>query len=250
MLRIELSALSAQELKRLLDMARARNQSALAEQLLNELASRPATAQEWSPVPMTYTPRHEPEVAEAAAPRRNGAMVATAALAAFVSAAVTWGISVPPPARQSLLDPGQPPPRAAVVLASTAPAPPEPEPLPEPVPSEPVQAEPARVRLASAASGPNRARENPCYDLPTAAERLVCGYPTLAAQDRQLRSAYERALAAGADRRDLDRSQAQWRDASADVTDRAVLGERFARRIRELEAVASAGPPPPADPPF
>lgn len=241
MLRIELSALSAQELKRLLDMARARNQSALAEQLLSELASRPTSADAWTPVPMSYTPRQEPEVAAAPPARRNGAMMATAAIAAFVSAAVTWGISLPP-AREESSAAIQPPPRAAVVLASMAPVGPPPE-IAEP--------EPAPLRLASV-SRPTPARDddNPCYDLSTAAERLVCGYPTLAAQDRQLRSAYERALAAGADRRDLDRSQAQWRDASANVSDRAVLGERFARRIRELEVVASAAPPPPADPPF
>lgn len=246
MLRIELSALSAQELKRLLDMARARNQSALAEQLLSELATRPATARDWSPLPMTYTPRAEPEVAEVAPPpRRNGAMMATAALAAFVSAAVTWGISVPAPTRQPALDAAQPTQRAAVVLASMAPASPAAE-----APAEPPQAEPAPIRLASASAAARGDRGNPCYALPTAAERLVCGYPTLAAQDRQLRAAYERALAAGADRRDLDRSQAQWRNGSADVADRAVLGERYARRIRELEVVASAAPPPPVDPPF
>lgn len=242
MLRIELSALSAQELKRLLDMARARNQSALAEQLLSELASRPTSADAWAPVPMSYTPRAEPEVAAPPPARRNGALMATAALAAFVSAAVTWGISMPPP-REPARVVVQPAPRAAVVLASLTPAPPQPETT--------IEAEPAPIRVAGVAQRtPARDDDNPCYDLPTAAERLVCGYPTLAAQDRQLRSAYERALAAGADRRDLDRSQAQWRDGSADVSDRAVLGERFARRIRELEAVASAGPPPLADPPF
>ena len=246
MLRIELSALSAQELKRLLDMARARNQSALAEQLLSELATRPATAEDWSPIPMTYTPRDEREVAAPAPPaRRNGAMMATAALAAFVSAAVTWGISVPAPTRQPVLDAAQPPPRTAVVLASMAPVGPVAE-----ASAEPPRAAPAQARLASASVASVRDRGNPCYDLPTAAERLVCGYPTLAAQDRQLRAAYERALAAGADRRDLDRSQAQWRVASADVADRTVLGERYARRIRELEVVASAAPPPPVDPPF
>lgn len=245
MLRIELSALSAQELKRLLDMARARNQSALAEQLLSELAARPTNAQDWSPTPMTYAPVAAPQAVEAEPPpRRNGAMMATAALAAFVSAAVTWGISVPGPTRQPVQD-GVPSPRAAVVLASLAPATPT-----DPSGVEPAPAEPTPVRLASATPQAKRDRTNPCYDLPTAAERLVCGYPTLAAQDRQLRAAYERALAAGADRRDLDRTQAQWRDASSDVSDRTILGERYARRIRELEAVASAAPPPPVDPPF
>lgn len=248
MLRIELSVLSAQELKRLLDMARARNQSALAEQLLSELAARPATAEDWSPIPMAFAQSAAPKMVEAdTPPRRNGAMMATAALAAFVSAAVTWGISVPGPVRQPNHEAG-PAPRAAVVLASLAPV--ASPPGSSATTAQPGRTAPGPVRVARAAPSMKRDRTNPCYDLPTAAERLVCGYPTLAAQDRQLRAAYERALAAGADRRDLDRTQAQWRDASSDVSDRAVLGDRYARRIRELEAVASAAPPPPVDPPF
>jgi len=89
MLRIELAALSAQELKRLLDMARARNQGALAEQLLAELEARPVRLEDWSPLPMSYAPLPEYEPAETlVVPRRSGAMAATAAIAAFVSAAV------------------------------------------------------------------------------------------------------------------------------------------------------------------
>jgi len=254
MLRIELAALSAQELKRLLDMARARNQGALAEQLLAELESRPVRVEDWSPLPMSYAPVPEYAPAEAQAPpRRSGAMVATAAIAAFVSAAVTWGISMPPASRDSASPAGeQPAPRAAVVLASLTPVSPQPG-FAEPSPPEPAAADPApaTTRLARA-TAPARSRTNPCYDLTTAAERLVCGYPALAAQDRQLRAAYDRALSAGADRRDLDRAQALWREASQNVSDRQALSERYRRRIRELEAAAT--PPPPAppleDPPF
>lgn len=251
MLRIELAALSAQELKRLLDMARARNQGALAQQLLAELESRPVRVEDWSPQPMSYAPlpSYEAEDAVLAAPRRSGAMAATAAIAAFVSAAVTWGISVPPasrdPAPQAVQ---QPAPRAAVVLASMGPVGPPPgfsQPPPRPAAAE-TRAAPRQVARAAA---PARNRANPCYDLATAAERLVCGYPTLAAQDRQLRAAYDRALSAGADRRDLDRAQALWREASQNVADRQVLAERYSRRIRELEAAATP-PPPPEDPPF
>jgi hypothetical protein len=260
MLRIELAALSAQELKRLLEMARARNQGALAEQLLAELESRPQRVEDWAPLPMSYAPPTAYEPAEAhTARRRSGAMAATAAIAAFVSAAVTWGISVPPAARDPA--PEQPAPRAAVVLASLEPASPPPG-FAEPSPPEARAAEPeARdpggppVRVARATASA-RSRSNPCYDLTTAAERLVCGYPSLAAQDRQLRAAYDRALSAGADRRDLDRGQALWREASQNVSDRQALSERYARRIRELEAAATPPPPPPPpasppeDPPF
>lgn len=239
MLRIELAALSAQELKRLLDMARARNQGALAAQLLAELEARPMRAEDWSPRPMGYAPPTALDPGAPAPPRRGG-MAATAVIAAFVSAAVTWGISVPPFPREAPPAPPAPaPPRAAVVLASLA-----------PVTQAGDLAERAATpegQLARAAPQP-RSRGNPCYDLPTAAERLLCGFPALAAQDRQLRAAYDRALAAGADRRDLDRAQALWRETTQDVSDRQLLAERYSRRIRELEAAAT--PPPPEDPPF
>lgn len=248
MLRIELSALSAQELKRLLDMARARNQTALIHQLNAELESRPTRVEDWSPLPMNYArPDYAAAEVDVAPPRRNGMMAATAALAAFVSAAVTWGLSVPPPQPSAIEAP-----RAAVVLASLAPVGPPAgfsEPPPEGTLAEP---EPAPVQLARAEPVVrSRSTGNRCYALPTPADRLVCGYPSLADQDRQLRGAYDRALAAGADRRDLDRAQALWRAASENVSDRATLSERYARRIRELEAAASPPPPPPADePPF
>ncbi len=247
MLRIELSALSAQELKRLLDMARARNQTALIHQLNAELESRPTRVEDWSPLPMNYArPDHAaPEVA-LAPPRRNGMMAATAALAAFVSAAVTWGLSVPPPQPEAVETP-----RAAVVLASLAPVGPPAGFSQTPREASSAGSESVPGQLVRAEPIARSRNSNRCYDLPTAADRLVCGYPSLANQDRQLRSAYDRALAAGADRRDLDRAQALWRAASENVSDRAALSERYARRIRELEAAASPPPPPPADePPF
>lgn len=263
MLRIELAALSAQELRRLLEMARARNQGALADQLLAELQARPQRVEDWAPLPMSYAPPPAYEPAETlAAPRRSGAMAATAAIAAFVSAAVTWGISVPPASRDTAQAAAErPAPRAAVVLASLEPPSPPPgfgEPSPpERAAADPATSEPERapVRVAARAVTPARSRTNPYYGLTTAAERLVCGYPGLAAQDRQLRAAYDRALSAGADRRDLDRGQALWREASQHISDRQALSERYARRIRELEAAATPPPPPPPqprpeDPPF
>jgi len=252
MLQIELSALSAQELKRLLELARAREQTAFAEQLLAELDARPTRAAEWrqTVLPFGFAGEVEPEQ-EPARSRRVGVMAATAALAAFVSAAVTWGLSMPATPRQqpSAVVRAEPTPRAAVVLASLAPVGsrrPVSDPPSAAAEAEPIAARPP-VRLAKARPAA-RARANRCYDLATPAERLVCGYPALAAQDRQLRAAYDRALAAGADRRDLDRDQAVWRGESAQVADHRVLTERYTRRIRELDT-ATVRPPPPPPPP-
>lgn len=259
MLRIELSALSAQELRRLLEAARARNQTALIEQLETELQARPTRAQDWTPAAMSFAPLPDAEPVADGPPthrRRNSVMAATAVLAAFVSAAVTWGLSVPVTPQESPAPAAQPeaPPRADVVLASLAPvAPPANVAEAPPAVAEPVKPEGAApaarrpVRVAKA-TPQRRARENPCLDLATAAERLVCGYPSLAAQDRELRAAYERALAAGADRRELDRAQAAWRSGGEQVANREQLADRYSRRIRELEAAAVR--PPPEEPPY
>lgn len=252
MLRIELSALSAQELKRLLDNARARGQTALVEQLVAELAMRPSHAAEWTPAHAGYGAQAAFEPADdEPRSRRSGVMATTAALAALVSAAVTWGLSVPISAETGDVAEVAAPPRVAVVRASLAPVGPQPlASLPEPAPA-PAEAQPARVQLARAAPTPARAAGNPCFARPTAAERLVCGYPTLAAQDRQLRAAYDRALASGVDRRELDRAQAIWRGEIESVADRKLLAERYQRRIREIEAApARPAPPPREDPPF
>jgi uncharacterized protein YecT (DUF1311 family) len=249
MLRIELSALSAQELRRLQESARARNQTTFVEQLEAELQARPTRAEDWAPAPMSFAHQTPLDVDEPLEPpRRNRVMAATAALAAFVSAAVTWGLSVPttPRPEPATTAQAEPAPRAAVMLASLAPVGPPPA-FSEPPPVDAAaEAPPAPIRVAAASAAARRARANPCLDLPTAAERLVCGYPSLAAQDRQLRTAYERALAAGADRRELDRDQAAWRGESEKVSDHRQLAERYDRRIRELQSAAIR---PPAEEP-
>jgi uncharacterized protein YecT (DUF1311 family) len=263
MLRIELSALSAQELKRLLDSARARGQTALVEQLVAELKARPARAVEWTPAHVGYGAESlfETTAEEVMRPRRSGVMVATAVLAAFVSAGVTWGLSVPM-TPYAAKPPVEPAPRATVMLASVAPVRPQ-SALPAPAPvvehgdsdgDEPA----ARPPIARAAPAKAPARPKRCFDLPTPAQRLTCGYPALAAQDRQLRAAYDKALAGGADRRELDRAQAAWRGESEKIADRNTLAERYQRRIREIEAASIRplpAPPPVArpaaeDPPF
>ena len=259
MLRIELSELSAQELKRLLDSARARGQTALAEQLVAELEMRPGRAVDWNPIPagygaqMAFEPSFEP-ADEPHRPRRSGVMVATAVLAAFVSAGVTWGLSVPM-TPYAAKEPIEPPPRAAVMLTSVAPVRPQSDaPAPAPVVDhvdaevdEPAARPPRAPSPIARAVPPNApARAKRCFDLPTPAQRLTCGYPTLAAQDRQLRAAYDKALAGGADRRELDRAQAAWRGESENIADRNALAERYQRRIREIEAASRPAPPPPA----
>jgi hypothetical protein len=248
-LRIELSALSPQELKRLLDQARARNQSALAEQLMAELDARPSRAADLhEPLAMNWAPTHDDsdflESNPATAPRRrNGVMAVTAVIAAVVSAAVTWGISVPP--ERSGEPAGVTPPRAAVILASIAPVS-----APEPGPTRTVS-EPVRVALASpdrpAAAAP-RTKANPCFDLPTAAERLVCGYPSLANRDREMRRALDRARATGGDLRALEAEQAQFERTNENVADWRILAEQYDRRTRELdERIAEAAR---SEPPF
>lgn len=252
MLQIELSALSAPELKRLLEVARSRNQTALAEQLVAELQARPTRAAEWRQAPsMNYMADLEFEPGpEPVRWRRGGVMVATAAIAAFVSAAVTWGLSMPAtpgPQPAAVAAQTPPPPRATVALASLAPVPVAPPPDAAPMVSAEPRPDPPK-RVAKARPPAARARARRCHDLPTPAQRLICGYPSLAAQDRQLRTAYDKALAAGADRRALDRGQAVWRSESEQVADHRALADRYARRLRELDAAAGRPPPPTAGP--
>ena len=90
-----------------------------------------------------------------------------------------------------------------------------------------------RVLLLSPATAPN-----PCYRERTPADRLVCGYPKLGAQDRRLREAYVQALAAGARAEDLDAGQMEWKAARDDISDRARLADAYADRIRALEEAA------------
>ena len=246
MLRIELSALSAQELKRLLDQARARDQSALAQQLLAELEARPSRADEWrsAPRPMTWTPTYEDLLEpqpEAATSQRRGVMAVTAVIAAVVSAAVTWGLSLPPE-RAGERPPSTEAPRAAVIFASVAPVGPRAltpalTPAATREKESPASVAAAPERHAATMSAPRR--ENPCYDLPTAAERLVCGYPSLAIRDRQMRMALARARATGGDLRALEAEQASFRDISEDVTDRKALADLYDRRIRQIDETAA-----------
>lgn len=243
MLGIELSRLSHLELKRLLDVARSRQQEDLAQLLLAELHARQGGfVGMTTPEPIAAAPLQAAR--QAHRPRRSLGF-AVAASAAAVGAALAWGLSTNfdvgggPEAQPVTLATSVAAPRIAVALTGTetfaaeaaplAPAAASPEPHPEP--SVRTDAKPA-------------ARHNPCLDLPTARERLICGYPSIAIQERRLKEAYTRAVAAGADPRAVESTQAAWDAGSAEVMDRKVLNERYDRRVRELEASAAALQPP------
>jgi hypothetical protein len=234
MLGIQLTALSAPEVKRLLEVARARGQEGLARQLEAELAARPGRTA-GQPLPMSPIPRAAPRRAPPPPPmrRHRGPAALVAGLAAFIGAALAWGLSLNPPQsphpQAVALTTTGPAPRIAVALTTTA--------LPEEAPTQPAE-EPTAPSL-TAELPPEPAREpgrNACLDLPTANERLVCGYPSLAIQDRRMRAALDQARADGADPRALEDAQSAWQAGSANIQDRQALADRYARRIAELES--------------
>jgi hypothetical protein len=230
MLGIQLSALSVPEVKRLLDLARARGQDALARELEAELTTRygRTTGQ---PLPTVAEPAPRRSATPPPTRRRRGAAVAVAGLAAFTGAALAWGYNLnpPPPAppQPVVLAAAEPAPRIAVALTTTA--------LPEEAPTQPFE-EPAAPSLVARLPREAAPGHNPCLDLPTAHQRLVCGYPSIAIQDRRMRAALDQARADGSDPRALEDAQAAWQAGSANVQDRLVLAERYARRIAEVES--------------
>lgn len=237
MLGIQFSALSLPELKRLLELARTRGQEGLARQLEAEVAIRLGRTTRGQPLPISPTPHRAQRQAPPPPPARRarGPAIAVAGLAAFVGATVAWGVSLetpqPPPPRSVALVASRPAPRVNVALTTTT--------LPEESPIQPVR-EPAAPPLEADRAEPSTParRANPCLDLPTAHERLVCGYPSLAIQDRRMKAALERARAASQDPDALDSAQAAWQGAIRNVSDRQVVGERYAKRIAELDAEA------------
>lgn len=230
MLGIQLSALSVPEVKRLLELARARGQEGLARELEAELATRfGRTTGQLLPI------EPEPALRRSAPPpirrRRRGPVLAVAGLAAFTGAALAWGFNLsaqqPPRPQPTVLAAAEPAPRIAVALTTTA--------LHEELPSPPTE-EPAAPSLAARLPREAAPGHNPCLDLPTAHQRLVCGYPSLAIQDRRMKAALDQARADGSDPRALEDAQAAWQAGSTNVQDRLALAERYARRIAELES--------------
>jgi uncharacterized protein YecT (DUF1311 family) len=83
---------------------------------------------------------------------------------------------------------------------------------------------------------PMRGRDD-CRYARTRAERLICGDPELAALDRNLARAYDRALDSGVSRRMLRRDQRDWlaeRERAARYSGDAVY-DVYVERIGELE---------------
>lgn len=227
---IELSALSAQELKRLLEVARARGQDTLVQQLTAELEGRTAA---WRPPSLVAVQARYAVPPPADMARRDRRPVA-AALIGLTAAGLAWGLTIPvaPEQLAQARTDAAPPVRLSVALTPELPAQPT-EVLAEPGPVS----ETPPVQVARVDPRPTGHR---CYDEPTAAERLVCGFPALAERHRRMLGAYEAARAAGADPLVLDGAQAAWRARSANVSDRHLLADLYEQRIRELRADAAA----------
>jgi uncharacterized protein len=94
-----------------------------------------------------------------------------------------------------------------------------------------------RAPVVVARAAPS-ARPGACHAPASVADRLVCARPGLNSLDQAMRRAYDRALAAGADRLAVDRAQAEWRARRDRATSEAELSRLYAERIAELDDVA------------
>lgn len=254
MLGIELSALSTQELRRLLEVARARRQDALVHQLTTELRARAAHGATWIPMPVSLTHvRHEEAEIEPQQPlasRRWVAPTAAAVLGGAAVAVLAWALTLPRAPAPPTLARAEAAARTEVALTERLPmsdAEPlagvdepalslEPQPPPAPVAKPRPKTQPVRMARASTRTSQAKTQYNACYNEPTPAARLVCGFPVIAERDRRMQEAYAAARAAGADPQVLAGSQAAWRARSDNVSDRYLLGDLYDERIRELQA--------------
>lgn len=257
-LNIELTSLRPQELQRLLEVARARHQVEFEAELLAELTRRSGGGEVHA----------QPQIRRADAPRpakrrRGPAALAAMAATVLVAGGIGWGVApevlsafsqpsrptAAPPQRTLLAyeppQPQQAAPAASIAEAAnlTAKAADDETPTASPPPQRLAMALTATPSRAAATPSPSAAAHkpaNPCLSLPTPGERLVCGYPSLAIQDRQLQQAYDRAVSAGADPREIESAKAQWRQARDRVWDREQLADLYAQRLREVEGNAPA----------
>jgi uncharacterized protein YecT (DUF1311 family) len=101
----------------------------------------------------------------------------------------------------------------------------------------------AIVAAAQAPSPPIRASFD-CRYPRTYAQRMVCGDPDLAAQDRRMSRAYVAALAAGVPQDQLRAEQGDWQNLREDAARHSPQAVRsiYEQRIEELEALAAGGP--------
>ena len=237
MLGVNLSTLGQQDLRRLLTVARARGQTALAAQVLAEMEARTSQPGGWRAASATisyaqYEPPGAPRATEAS-PRRGRGAIAATALIGFVVAGLAWGLSPHDGASpdQATLASAKPTPRVAAALAEIEQAP----------RVEPVVEAPA---TSAAPDGPSTspirtASRNPCYDEPTPADRLICGYPAVAARDRRLRQIYAQAIVAGGDPRGLENEQASWKAQTDRISEWKDLAEAYDRRIAALQSAVN-----------
>lgn len=262
MLVVDLSALSTPEIRRLLNAAEARRESSLVDDLRAELGVRGGGIR--------------PSAAERVAGESRCSWAApTAGLLVAALVAVGSGLLLsrsddPPSSQVVAADPiahrapaprftearalaapfGAEPPRVAVVAT-----------LGEPTAAKPERAESVRPERTAPQTGESgaraprtlaplraiptkltseapRTRVNLCYHEATPADRLVCGYPALAARHRRLREAYLQALTAGADPESLGAEQAAWTARRDQIADRTALADAYAARIAALDAAA------------
>ena len=116
--------------------------------------------------------------------------------------------------------------------------------LPSVQPPSPSSAPPAEA--AAPQARPQLRASFDCSAARAGAEQMVCGDPELAAADRQMASAYRRALRAGADPFDLRQEQRDWVVIREDAArhSRRALAQVYDQRIQELDQIADL---PPAD---
>jgi uncharacterized protein YecT (DUF1311 family) len=146
----------------------------------------------------------------------------------------------PPPAPEVAAPPvPQPPPAKAAVPAPIAPAVKRAA-APKAVAERP-KVQKASVTPPRRTAQPARKAANRCRFEPTPAARAICGSPSLRAADRRLKQAYERAVAAGVDRQELDRQQAEWRTAqNVYANSKDALARSYELRIGQLEGTAKS----------
>ncbi|HEY8616535.1 hypothetical protein [Phenylobacterium sp.] len=100
---------------------------------------------------------------------------------------------------------------------------------------------PSRPHRAAGKAAPTRKAANRCRLESTPAARALCENPDLRVAERRLKRAYELALAAGVDRQELDRQQAEWRTAqNVYAASKDAIARSYEIRIGQLEATAQA----------
>jgi uncharacterized protein YecT (DUF1311 family) len=209
--------------------------------------------------PGTPEPPGEPAPGRTFAPQARGHRAFTRALlGAAVVAALALGLAVGFLARPALIDRLQgaepapavqpaPPASALAPIAVTPPvalAPP-PQGKLEPLPPEMAAAEraPVRPHEPAASSGTPHLRASfDCAAARPGAEQMVCSDPALAAADRRMSHAYNRALAAGVDAANLRQEQQDWTAIREDAAQRSrrAVAHTYALRIAALNQMADA----------